>query len=299
MKYTYLLSFLMATWLVLPVIAMEMPEKELAQKELHNNSTQLAIIQESPKSRLKTEDGEDLNEQLLQAVGRGTVKEVRKLLARGADVNTRNSCKDTPLYIAIKRDNPEIIKLLLEQPDIKVNLKGGYSNTTPLVEAVYNNKQEIVKLLLAKQDIDVNMLPDYYQWAPLYCAVMNNNLEIANLLLVRPDINLNKKSSYGFRALDRALIRNNPNMIKLLLNHQSTPPQVAAALRTLHKDGSTYFSCLPRDLIEMLMLYHRTYSISKKQAKKPFIQNKKMKELIASELAKRSQDNKKDKCIIS
>ena len=60
----------------------------------------------------------------------------------------------TSLFLAIEKDNVEIVKLLLSNPSIDVNK--GYGNKAPLLLAIEKDNVEIVKLLLSNPSINVN-----------------------------------------------------------------------------------------------------------------------------------------------
>ena len=88
---------------------------------------------------------------------------VKILLEAGADVNCSGHSQETALYIAVSRGNLEIVKILLDQPEIEVNMLTRQKQT-PLAAAViaFNNSQRrnntnkldnfiaVIKLLLEK-----------------------------------------------------------------------------------------------------------------------------------------------------
>ena len=55
------------------------------------------------------------NHELLCFAARGDVEQVKRLLARGADINTQDNVKFTPLLYAVANDYPEVVKVLLEE----------------------------------------------------------------------------------------------------------------------------------------------------------------------------------------
>ncbi|PTB55274.1 hypothetical protein M431DRAFT_43331, partial [Trichoderma harzianum CBS 226.95] len=60
-----------------------------------------------------------------------------------------------PLWWSVRNSDISIVKLLLDEEDIDVNMKNNY-NQTPLWWAARNGDVETVKLLLARKEIDVN-----------------------------------------------------------------------------------------------------------------------------------------------
>lgn len=83
----------------------------------------------------------------------------------------------TPLYVAVKKGNIEIVKLLISRKELDVNMKSEIDyifsnkiliiifamefffsfNVTPLYEAIDQNSIEMVQLLLSRKEIDVNI----------------------------------------------------------------------------------------------------------------------------------------------
>ncbi|MDR2721098.1 MAG: ankyrin repeat domain-containing protein [Puniceicoccales bacterium] len=59
---------------------------------------------------------------LVVAIRSGRIDMVRLLLARGANVNTEGGNVNVPLYAAVETWNPDMVRLLLEQKGIDVNV---------------------------------------------------------------------------------------------------------------------------------------------------------------------------------
>jgi len=100
-----------------------------------------------------------------------------KLLLEHPDIDV-NLC--TPLYCACSNGHIDIVQLLLEHPNINLNY------CVPLVEAFYSGHIEIVKLLLKQKDIDVN------KGGALAAACKNGHIGIVQLLLKQKNIDVNK-----------------------------------------------------------------------------------------------------------
>lgn len=101
---------------------------------------------------------QDPGEELRRAASEGDAARVRELLDKGADVNAANQYGATALAFATRRENVEMVKLLLERgadPDRKDTFYGA----TPLGLALRKGHSEIARLLLAKTEaVDFRML---------------------------------------------------------------------------------------------------------------------------------------------
>lgn len=132
--------------------------------------------------------GEDAD--LLNAVGKNDMENVRKLLLNGANPNVRDYWLDSALLRAVRQDNFEMIVLLLEY-GANVNVKGrGY---TPLGMAAEIGNRPVVKLLL-RAGADPDQKNDDGN-SPLHVAALMNRMEVAVALLeAQADLTLlNKK----------------------------------------------------------------------------------------------------------
>lgn len=130
------------------------------------------------------------------------------------------------LIVAVENDNDDIVRLLLNNPEIKVNAvsklsrldevegwedaryHGRKKEKTTIIEkpalyiAVQNNNIEIIKLLLQHPDIDINLryinkkIIEYYQYSKvkktaLHLAIEKDNVDISKLLLQNKNIDVN------------------------------------------------------------------------------------------------------------
>jgi hypothetical protein len=87
------------------------------------------------------------NTRLINAVSKNDLVKVQELIAARADVNKSNKDGNTPLSIASKNGNKEVVKALLTTPTIDVN-KADYDGYTPLLLAGFGSHIVIVKDLL-------------------------------------------------------------------------------------------------------------------------------------------------------
>ncbi len=113
----------------------------------------------------------------------GSIKEMRKLIEEGADVNARDNKGYTPLHWALRihSDNEaiEAAELLIVK-GADMNAKDNKFGFTPLHWTVESGKTELAEFLITK-GADVNAR-DKCGYTPLHWAVENNNIKAAALL---------------------------------------------------------------------------------------------------------------------
>lgn len=104
--------------------------------------------------------------------------DVRKGINLGADIEARLR-GSTPLYDAARKDNMEILYLLIERgADVNAVCHG----ETPLLKVVALNNLRFAKALIAK-GANVNVADEHLGNTPLHYAVIKRNPEMIKLLL--------------------------------------------------------------------------------------------------------------------
>ncbi|WP_252320951.1 ankyrin repeat domain-containing protein, partial [Spiroplasma endosymbiont of Lariophagus distinguendus] len=116
------------------------------------------------------------------AVYNGYFEITKWLLENGADINIKDENGCTPLQIAIASPNNNVnfIKFLLEN-GADINIKDENDNNL-LDIAIKNDKIEVVKLLLIQPNIDID-IKNYYIQQLLFYSANNGHLNSFNALL--------------------------------------------------------------------------------------------------------------------
>jgi len=116
---------------------------------------------------------------LHQAVANGDIEQVKLLISKGADVNSRNRLNGTPLHIAVQYRRQALIELLIDK-GTDVNAKDS-NGQTALRFALDTGQKGVIELLIAK-GADVNAMDNRGENA-LSMAKRRQQTEIVELLL--------------------------------------------------------------------------------------------------------------------
>ena len=194
---------------------------------------------------------------------------MRKLLLnrRELDINIQNQARETALWYAIHYRNYSIVKRLLEQPKVKMDIKHKYGRTA-LYLAVFAGRIEFVYLLLligSNPDLQDDSGDSPWAWArqfnrpvikmilsndpdsdlflrtqslrdallPLHQAVVYGSLAAVRRLLRRRDPALDTQDRKGYTPIYLAVKSNRPKVVDLLLSHPYTK------VNCTDKDGNT------------------------------------------------------------
>ena len=151
---------------------------------------------------------------LLNAVKKGNVNAVKKLLNNGANVNRAdNENGITPLLTASRNGHTEVVKLLLNK-GADVN-KADKNGRTPLWNASGEGHTKVVKVLLGARGIDVNKVDNYGQ-TPLIIASYEGHMDIVKLLLAK-GADINQVDEDGESALHAASDAGHDDIVKFLM----------------------------------------------------------------------------------
>jgi len=186
--------------------------------------------------------GGDNNEMpaLMEASLHGHIKDVKRLLDEGADVNALYD-EANALYLASLQGYSDIAKLLLDKGadvDIRVNTE------TPLMRASWEGNTDIVKLLL-DQDAVVNVKDDGGGTA-LISASFQGHTDIVKLLLGK-GADVNVKNNDGWTALIFASMQAHADIVKLLLDK-------GVDVNAKDSNGMTALMHVPEDRADIVTL---------------------------------------------
>ena len=130
----------------------------------------------------------------------------------------------TPLNVACKQGNVDVVRALVDHPGIDLNR--GSPRSTPLFLASNNGYAEVVEVLLAlPQDrkLNVNQVATarYLSLSgasPLWVASMYGHVEVVRALLKDPRVDPNIQADRGDTALVIAAFRRRIDVVNTLLN---------------------------------------------------------------------------------
>lgn len=217
-----------------------------------------AIITESTFAR----DAELLNKAFISAVSSYKLKEMQELIKEGADVNasishtwTSGDCdweiKSSPLIFAIKNNQPEMVKILLQ-----VKNKLHTTLNQALREAIKEGHSAIVEELI-KEGADVNYVNEDED-SPLILAIEDarpisefcrqaqersksrweERKKIIQILL-KAGANINYVNKYGETALMKAIENHDLNTVQDLLKFPEITTGPFKSINSANKDGDT------------------------------------------------------------
>jgi len=155
---------------------------------------------------------------LLAAIFTGREVKARELMALPwTNINAQYANGNTPLILAVQGNNDKLVSLLVEHPQLSVNLRGldGY---TALIRAA-GDRADYVAMLLSHPDIDPNLVT-YFGTTALTFAVRSGNEEAARLLMAWPDIEVNFQSRHGENALIEAVTYRRYDIAKELVSRR-------------------------------------------------------------------------------
>jgi len=153
--------------------------------------------------------------------------EIITLLLKHPDINYEDTDADGSSVLMHSIKSPNIFNLVWKYPKVYnyPNIRDKNGNTA-LMHAVLFNNVEIVKNLLDNPNIDPNIanncsrhpFPRPHSETPLMAALSKGYIEIAKLLLEAPNVNPEALNNKGKSALIKAIEAHDINGIDMLLN---------------------------------------------------------------------------------
>lgn len=208
--------------------------KNIISRLLENGATpylhRTAKEQSEFEADIKKNERNRVTTLLHEETGKGNFEIVRDLIAKGADINSKNSYDETALHIACWNGRLEAVKFLIEQGG-DINVKTNYGST-PLHNASYQGHLEIVKYLLSKgankeirrsdgdSPLDFAKEKKYKEIIYLLTdkSLLNNHGDLEQVKrLIADGADINEKDSVGQTALAQAAEAGYLEIAKLLV----------------------------------------------------------------------------------
>ncbi len=159
---------------------------------------------------------EDLQERLLSAADKASdEREIKDLLAQGADINTSDSFGLTPLMrAALFNSSAKVIEALVEAGSDVYAREPQYKSTALQLAANHNPHPQIIKALVdAGSDVhDINYLGE----TALIMAVNSDNATRVISALIRAGSDINARDYQDRSALDYARMAKRSYVVKIL-----------------------------------------------------------------------------------
>ncbi|KAL8883093.1 MAG: hypothetical protein Q9192_007464 [Flavoplaca navasiana] len=178
-------------------------------------------------------------DRLTYAIGMQLPKMVQHVLRQGDDVNTDGSESLTPMQVAARVGNLDIMEVLIQFGANVEVYSGDNHAASPLIFAAQSNFVEVMKFLLDK-GVDIDNRPEEILDTPLMAAAKMNHLETARFLTSKC-ANVNVIGMKGQSALIFVSSRGYTVMVPLLLSNgiSRTLDSNIVALRAAATKGRT------------------------------------------------------------
>ena len=143
------------------------------------------------------------------------------------NVNEIDYLHRTPLIWASIYGNEGIVKMLLEQAEIKPNVPDTAYGRSPLSWAAEKGHQGVVKLLLGNGEVNIEMADTMFGQTPLSWAAQSGHVDVVKLLLERGAKPDKTDIRYGRTPLSWAAENARQDVVKLLLANEEVNPNLA------------------------------------------------------------------------
>ena len=126
----------------------------------------------------------------------GNLDKVRRALARGEDVNSKDEFDRTGLVLAVLHKRNSVVRLLLEQPTVDLNCTN-QNGTTALHYAVDDDNVEGVRMLLADPRLNTVNHKDKWGRTPGMAAMKWKSVNALRELVNHPSVDLDTRDGSG------------------------------------------------------------------------------------------------------
>jgi ankyrin repeat protein len=161
---------------------------------------------------------------LIYACSQSHLDVANALLDAGAQANVVDERGATALLRSVKNSNYNLTRRIIQEADIAVNaLFISFYNYSALILACWNSDAEMVKILLERPDIDVNLASPTTQWNPLLLCADEDEEDCIKLLLQHPSINKDFRDRADYTPIHYAAMSGNIASLEALLKAGADP----------------------------------------------------------------------------
>ena len=187
------------------------------QEECRGSLASAKVTERRPKEDIEAVDVHGRTKLHRECFSDGDVREVQRLLNKGANVNAKDNYGMSPLTLTIHNPNFSILSsLLFFEADVNVRDKGG---STPLVHAAAQGLIWFVQKLIANgANVNGANVPGNSKYVtPLHVASKHGFLRTASMLL-KNGADVNAKASRDWTPLHDACENGHEQVVRLLLD---------------------------------------------------------------------------------
>ena len=143
--------------------------------------------------------------------------EVVRIFTHKSQCNVNLGDEDgvTPLMLASKKGDLQVMGLLLQRPDIEVNAQTVSHRTTALILSILDRQQEALVKLISIPGIDVNLKKRNGDTALHVAAYLGHNWAV-KMILAHGHIMPEQVNNRNLRPIDYAFIRGHNTTVELL-----------------------------------------------------------------------------------
>lgn len=181
----------------------------LAVKDGNVNRASELLSSKMINLNFKNEKGDTL---LNAAIKNGHLEIVNLLLDNNVNPNQTDSSSFTPLYLAIKLNNPDIMQKILTATGFDINA------ANQLHLAASRGDSEVISEML-KHGANPNIKITNNEDTPLYIAVHFRKIDVIKTLLSHPNVDPNLKRADGYTPLLTAAYNGDIEILKILLTN--------------------------------------------------------------------------------
>ena len=170
----------------------------------------------------------------LDACKTNDLEKVKNCVGLGADINSKDVCGYTGLYLAARENCLDVLDYLLDRTNINVNCKT-FNGLTPLMIACIRGHIQVVWRLCLVPSININCKDTSGDTALTNAVYFGNTQCILALKhsIIQPKVNWNVRGKYGDSALIIAVQRAYADILEILL----TVPSIDVSAENHEGDG--------------------------------------------------------------